>query len=72
MFSSIHWACCFTLLSILPTSKIEMAAFCVMATLFGMFPFFKSCSPTAAIRGRNSDRASQSPAPSRNGNRQAL
>ena len=24
MFSSIHSACCFTLLSILPTSKIEM------------------------------------------------
>ena len=29
-------------------------AILVMATLFGMFPFFKSCSPTAAIRDRNS------------------
>jgi hypothetical protein len=29
-------------------------AILVMATLFGMFPFFKSYSPTAAIRDRNS------------------
>jgi hypothetical protein len=28
----------------------------VMATLFGMFPFLKSSSPTAAIKDQNSTR----------------
>jgi transposase len=54
MFSSIHQACCFTLLSILPTSKIEMEPFSSWRPCSECFPFFKSCSPTVAIRGRNS------------------
>ena len=39
---------------ILPTSKIEMEPFSSWRPCSGCFPFFKSCSPTVAIRDRNS------------------
>ena len=40
--------------AILPTSKIEMEPFSSWRPCSGCFPFFKSCSLTVAIRGRNS------------------
>jgi hypothetical protein len=44
----------FTLLSILPTFKIEMEPFSSWRPCSECFPFFKSRSATVAIRGQNS------------------